>query len=149
MVCLGNICRSPLAEGILKHKASQSGVSIEVDSAGTAAYHEGEPPDIRSILIARKHGIAISQLRGRAFTPADFDEFDQIYAMDGKNLQQLKAMARTTREEQKVSLILDVLHPGEAREVPDPYYGGDEGFEQVYQMLEAACEQIVEKLRHG
>jgi len=149
MVCLGNICRSPLAEGILKHKASQSGVSIEVDSAGTAAYHEGEPPDIRSILTARKHGIAISQLRGKAFTIADFDAFDHIYAMDRKNLQQLKSMAPTAMEEQKVSLILEELHPGKSLEVPDPYYGGDEGFEQVYQMLEAACEQIVEKLRHG
>ena len=145
MVCLGNICRSPLAEGILKAKLPNT-TAITVDSAGTAAYHLGKTPDPRSIAIARTHGIDITQLRGRQFEIKDFDDFDLIYTMDTSNFKHIIALSRTDEDRLKVNLILNELTPGEDLSVPDPYYGGDQGFKNVYDMLDKACDRILEKL---
>ncbi len=147
MVCLGNICRSPLAEGILREKIKD--LDAEVDSAGTASYHVGEAPDPRSIKIGRKYGINISDLRGRQFTEADFDHFDKIYTMDASNYRNVLNRARNDEDKAKVELILNEIEPGSDREVPDPYYGGDQGFEDVYRMLDQATDQIVKKIKNG
>jgi|UniRef100_UPI004047B87A protein-tyrosine phosphatase len=145
MVCLGNICRSPLAEGILQSKVDAT--KIRVDSAGTAAYHVGELPDNRSIEVARKHGIDLSGQRARKFTRKDFDIFDVIYAMDLSNYNSILDFARNEADQKKVHLILNEVYPKANREVPDPYYGGLEGFEQVFQLLEEACILIEQKLQ--
>lgn len=142
MVCLGNICRSPLAEGVLKSKVSED---VFVDSAGTAAYHVGNLPDQRSIDIARKFGLEISDQRARKFTKNDFAEFDYIFAMDESNFQNILMLAESEAEEGKVKMILNELYPGENKSVPDPYYGGNQGFENVYKMLDAATDCIVNK----
>jgi protein-tyrosine phosphatase len=144
MVCLGNICRSPLAEGIMRAKVDAS--AVEVDSAGTAAYHIGSTPDPRSIAVAKKYGIDISQLNGRQFQVEDFDAFDIIYAMDTSNFNHILNMARTEADQVKVKLILNELSPAENLSVPDPYYGGAQGFEQVYEMLDKACNCIAKQL---
>jgi protein-tyrosine phosphatase len=142
MVCLGNICRSPLAEGILKSKLSKEFV---VDSAGTANYHIGSSPDIRSVAVARKHGLDISNLRGRQFKVSDFDTFNLIYVMDRSNFQNVTKLARNEDDIAKVKMILNEVYPDKDYEVPDPYYGGNDGFENVYQMLDEACENIVKQ----
>ena len=144
MVCLGNICRSPLAEGILQSKVDPD--KVRVDSAGTAAYHTGELPDRRSIEVAKKHGIDISYQRARKFEVSDFDIFDEIFVMDDSNYQNVLWKARSSEDEAKVKMILNESHPDSNRSVPDPYYGGNEGFENVYQMLEEACDAIVRRL---
>ena len=144
MVCLGNICRSPLAEGILKHKAPED--QVFVDSAGTSDYHIGESPDPRSIEIARKYGIDIRTQRGRQFTMEDFHHFDIIYAMDQSNYRHIIAMAPDAEAKSKVHLILNEINPGKNLDVPDPYYGGDQGFENVYRMLDMACERILSRI---
>lgn len=144
MVCLGNICRSTLAEGILKSKLSSE--SFVVDSAGTAGYHVGELPDERSIEVARKYGIDITNQRSRKFTKADFDKFDMIFAMDQNNYADIVALSENEEQHEKVKMILNELYPDENRSVPDPYYGGDQGFENVYKMLDEACEIIASKL---
>lgn len=144
MVCLGNICRSPLAEGILKSKIDSS--KVIVDSAGTGNWHVGKEPDTRSIEVGNKYKIDITDQRGRQFTKKDFDNFDLIYAMDNSNRDDILALAETDEQREKVKLILDEIFPGENVDVPDPYYGGDQGFEDVFQMLDQACESIVEKL---
>jgi len=149
MVCLGNICRSPLAQGILQHKLHQLHMDVEVDSAGTSAYHLGEKPDRRSIEIAKVHGIDISQQRARRFIAADFDTFDKIYAMDASNYADLVAKARSHQEAAKVVLILNMSYPGSNRQVPDPYYGGKDGFQHVFDLLDSACDQIVESIRQS
>lgn len=143
MVCLGNICRSPLAEGILQSKV---GSGVFVDSAGTAGYHVGNLPDSRSIEVARKHGLDITNQRCRKFTKEDFDNFDVIYAMDSSNYQNILMLVRNEADEAKVKMILNESHPSENRSVPDPYYGGDDGFENVYQMLDEACAIIAENI---
>ncbi len=145
MVCLGNICRSPLAEGILKSKLSPD--TAIVDSAGTANYHEDSEPDRRSIAVARKYGLDISNLRGRQFTVDDFDVFDLIYVMDQSNYQNVIRLARDEEDKAKVEMILNLVHPSQNFDVPDPYYGGDQGFENVYQMLDEACDIIVNNLK--
>lgn len=144
MVCLGNICRSPLAEGILKSKLNLNEVTI--DSAGTAAYHVGNLPDPRSIAIAKKHGIDITTQRARKFTVKDFDSFDFIYAMDQNNFDYILKLSRNKEDKKKVLLILNEVRPFQNNSVPDPYYGGDDGFENVYQMLNKACAEIASKL---
>ena len=144
MVCLGNICRSPLAHGILESMTKQK--NIEVDSAGTSAFHKGEAPDIRSIGVAEKHHLNISKQESRQFIRSDFDEFDIIYAMDAKNKKNILALAKNEIHQKKVKLILNESEPGANLEVPDPYYGGKNGFEDVYQMLYKACEKIAEKI---
>ncbi len=147
MVCLGNICRSPLAEGILQDKSNQLSLNWEVDSAGTIATHEGEHPDYRSIEVANKHKIDINNQRSRPFQISDFDIYDLIYVMDESNYNDIIALAKTENEKSKVKMILNELFPNENRNVPDPYFGGDEGFDNVYQMLEKACSIIIEKYK--
>jgi protein-tyrosine phosphatase len=144
MVCLGNICRSPLAEGILKSKVNST--NVFVDSAGTAAYHVGNLPDKRSIEVAHKYGIDIKKQRARKFIVNDFDKFDFIYAMDDSNYQNILALARNDEYEQKVKMILNESNPNENASVPDPYSGGQQGFENVYKMLDESCEIIAKKL---
>lgn len=147
MVCLGNICRSPLAEGILKSKLPED--SFFVDSAGTSNYHIGEKTDKRSIAIARDYGIDINNQRGRQFTTIDFDRFDYIYAMDNSNYKNIIRLARNNQDKNKVKLILNESVPGENLDVPDPYYGGDAGFNNVYIMLDEACNIIANKLKNN
>ena len=144
MVCLGNIYRSPLAEGILAHRTKQ--LEIKVDSAGTAAYHIGELPDKRSIEIANKYNINLRSQRARQFSRADFDEFDIIYAMDTNNLAHLISLTETEKERNKIRLILNEINPGACESVPDPYYGGENGFQNVYNMLNEACDKIVQNI---
>ncbi len=147
MVCLGNICRSPLAEGILQHKARKAGLDLTVDSAGTAAYHVGEPPDSRSREIASKHGIDISRQRARQLKAVDLKDFDRIYAMDVNNFQDILAYAKGPEEVKKVDMIMNAAFPGKNLPVPDPYYGGQNGFEHVFQMLDESCSKIIESIR--
>ena len=144
MVCLGNICRSPLAEGILSSKGKH--LNIEVDSAGTAAYHIGKQPDIRSIEIANKYAIDLNQQRARQFSRADFDEFDIIYAMDTNNYAHLISLASSETERNKIRMILNEINPNAYQSVPDPYYGGENGFQDVYNMLDKACDKIIQDI---
>jgi len=144
MVCLGNICRSPLAEGILKSKVDKS--LVVVDSAGTGGWHVGELPDKRSIEVASRNQINISNQRCRKFKVDDFDDFDLIYVMDKSNLSDVLNLAATTLHEQKVKLILNELTPVSNMEVPDPYYGGERGFDHVFNLLDNACEHIAKKI---
>lgn len=146
LVCLGNICRSPMAEGILRKKAKDNGIAIETDSCGTAAYHEGEPPDTRAQETISKHNNDISDLRGRKFKIEDFDRFDLIYAMDEDNYKRIIALARNQSDIDKVDMIMNVVYPGENISVPDPYYGGLGGFERTYEMLDLAAEKFIEGL---
>ncbi|GGW85225.1 low molecular weight protein-tyrosine-phosphatase [Salegentibacter mishustinae] len=145
MVCLGNICRSPLAEGILKSKVDQS--QVFVDSAGTGDYHIDDSPDPRSIAIAKKNNLDITYQRGRQFQAEDFDKFDRIYVMDNQNFKDVISLARNDDDRAKVQLILDEIFPAENVDVPDPYFGGEHGFENVYQMLDEACEKIANQLK--
>ena len=144
MVCLGNICRSPLAEGILKHKTKN--LDVVVDSAGTASYHVGSLPDSRSIEIANKNGIDLTDQRARQFSEKDFDDFDKIYAMDTNNYSNIISLARNQSDRDKVDVILNELTPKSYDSVPDPYYGAGDGFQIVYDMLDNACDAIVGKL---
>ncbi len=144
MVCLGNICRSPLAEGLLEAKLPKG--RFTVDSAGTGHWHVGKQPDQRSIDTANRNGLDISHQKCRLFTVDDFDEFDYIYVMDNSNLNDVLAMARNANDRAKVSMILDVLFPGERVDVPDPYFGMENGFDNVYKMLDQACEAIAAEL---
>lgn len=144
MVCLGNICRPPLAEGILKSKLSPD--MFVVDSAGTSNYHIGQFPDSRSIQIAKRHTIDISNQRGRQFKISDFDTYDVIYAMDTSNYQYLKGKARTNVDQNKIKLILTEMDNMPTRDVPDPYYSGVDGFLEVFEMLDVVCDNIAAKL---
>jgi protein-tyrosine phosphatase len=136
MVCLGNICRSPLAEGIMQHLAKQKGLNWQVDSAGTGQWHVGEGPDRRSVRTARNHGIDIGGQICRLFTPGDFDEFDLILVMDKSNLADILAKARSEEDKKKVKLLLG------DKIVPDPYYD-DTLFEPVFKMIEEGCKEII------
>lgn len=144
MVCLGNICRSPLAEGILRNKLNSD--QFKIDSAGTGGWHVGDAPDKRSVAVARKYHIDISGLKGRQFTAVDYERFDHIYVMDGSNLTNVLALAPNEDDKHKVKMILEEIFPGERVDVPDPYYGESDGFERVYQMLDEACEIIASRL---
>lgn len=143
MVCLGNICRSPLAEGILKSKTDSQ--HIFVDSAGTAGYHIGNNPDQRSVAVAKKYGIDISGQRCRKFNYDDFAQFDIIYAMDLSNYYDILALTNDRSEIDKVKLLLEEI-ASPVREVPDPYYGGTDGFEQVFELINQACDAIAKRL---
>lgn len=138
MVCLGNICRSPLAEGILQDKIDKAGLDWEVASSGTAGYHVGELPDVRSMEISRKHGIDLSHQRSQKFTPSFLDEYDFILAMDVHNYEDILSLCTTDKQRQKVQLIMDYGDDSSITEVPDPYYGGKDGFADVYDMLDEA-----------
>ena len=144
MVCLGNICRSPLAEGILASKLS--GDLFLVDSAGTGSWHVGHSPDKRSISTAKKNGLDITNQKGRQFTKADFEAFDYIFVMDNSNYRDVIHLANNETQKEKVQLILDAVFPDENVDVPDPYYGVANGFDMVYQMLDEACDVIAQRL---
>lgn len=144
MVCLGNICRSPLAEGILKSKVNST--HFFIDSAGTSNFHDGDLPDSRSILIAKKYGIDITNQRSRPFKKNDFDVFDMIYVMDQSNYQNIINLARDEKDKKKVKLILSENAASKISEVPDPYYDSERGFDQVFKMLDEVCEIISIKL---
>lgn len=144
MVCLGNICRSPLAEGLLAAKLPKD--KFTVDSAGTGNYHIGKQPDQRSIATAKKNGIDITQQRCRQFSASDFEEFDYIFAMDLSNYSNIIALAKNEEQKKKVELILNHLFPGDNVDVPDPYYGLQNGFDMVYEMLDETCEIVAKKL---
>lgn len=144
MVCLGNICRSPLAEGILASKLPKN--KFTVDSAGTGSWHIGQSPDERSVTVAKKNGLDISKQKGRQFSSADFDTFDYIFVMDNSNYDNVIALAETKEQKEKVTLIMNELHPIQNKEVPDPYFGMHNGFDIVYNMLDEVCDSIAQKL---
>jgi len=144
MVCLGNICRSPLAEGILASKLPND--KFFVDSAGTGSWHVGHSPDRRSIATAKKNGLDITNQKGRQFSRSDFDYFDYIFVMDSSNLRDVIHLAQNDTQKEKVKLVLDAIFPNENVDVPDPYYGTANGFDMVYQMLDDACEVIAQRL---
>ena len=145
MVCLGNICRSPLAEGILQSKLPRD--QFFVDSAGTSGYHNGNPPDIRSIKVAKKNGLNISNQKSRLFERYDFELFDHIFVMDQSNYNAVICQAQNEKDAQKVKLILN-FPESKINEVPDPYYGGDHDFEYVYRLLDIACKYHSERLKN-
>ena len=145
MVCLGNICRSPLAEGILQHKVNEAGLSWKVESAGTNSYHIGEPPHHLSQKVAQLNGINICDQRARRFKPSDLEEYDLLYAMSKDVIDDMKTMAGNQWKQEKVKLLMDELHPGQQKDVPDPWYGPEPGYHEVYKMIEAACDKILKK----
>ncbi len=148
MVCLGNICRSPLAEGILKEKIKAKNLDWTVDSAGTGSWHVGDRPDPRSVAVAATHGLDITDQRGRQIKPADLENYDLIFAMDSTNYQNILLLADSDAQREKVQLVMNMERPDYNQSVPDPYYG-DDGFEEVYQMLDRACTAIIEKYANG
>jgi protein-tyrosine phosphatase len=149
MVCLGNICRSPLAEGILLHKAKKAGLNWQVDSAGTNGYHIGEAPHKLSQKVAKLNGINICNQRSRQFIKEDFDHYDEIYAMADDVLDEMKEIAKEKWDPSKAQLFLNELYPGQHRSVPDPWYGTEPGYHEAYKLIDAACDKIIEtaKLR--
>ena len=145
MVCLGNICRSPLAEGLLTSKLPSD--TFFVDSAGTGNYHVGKQPDKRSVDTAYKNGLDISNQKARQFSTNDFEEFDYIFVMDNDNYKDVIKLAKTEEQKNKVDLILNQLFPKENVDVPDPYYGLQNGFDMVYNMLDETCDILAKKLK--
>ena len=147
-VCLGNICRSPLGEGIMLHFIKEKNLEslVEVDSAGTANYHVGEAPDHRTIANAKKNGVDISTLRARQFMVADFDAFDKIYVMDSSNYANVIALEKNAEQKNKVDYLLNLIYPKQNKAVPDPYYGTEKDFEAVFQVVYKACKKIVENV---
>lgn len=149
MVCLGNICRSPLAEGILNHKIKEAGLNWTVESAGTNGYHTGEAPHQLSQKVAKAKGLDISSQCSRRFIAADFDKYDKIYAMAEDVVDEMKWMAKDKFDASKVDLLMNELHPGENRDVPDPWYGPEPGYHEVYDMIDEACEAIIHNYAEG
>lgn len=145
MVCLGNICRSPLAEGILQELAQKKGLHWQVESAGTNGYHNGEAPHPLSQKVANMHGIDISQQRSRKFIQEDITTYDIIYAMANDVLEDIQRIAGKKFSTEKVRLFLEELYPNERKDVPDPWYGNEDGYHKVYDLLYKGCEKIVEK----
>ena len=148
MVCLGNICRSPLAEGILADKARKAGFNWLVHSAGTAGYHVGEAPHPLSQKVAAAHGIDISQQQCRQFVAADMLEYDRIYVMDVANYAAIQQLSGDLWNPDKVTLILNALHPNRNESVPDPWYGNEKDYQHVFQLLTAACDNIINQYQH-
>lgn len=144
MVCLGNICRSPLAEGILQAKSAAAGLNWQIDSAGTNGYHVGESPHPLSQKVAKINGIDISMQRARRFRAADFEEFDLIFAMAEDVIDEMKSIARHRFDSAKVDLLMNVLHPGKNLDVPDPWYGTEPGYHEVFAMISQACDKLIE-----
>ncbi|HNQ13650.1 MAG TPA: low molecular weight protein-tyrosine-phosphatase [Bacteroidia bacterium] len=147
MVCLGNICRSPIAQGVFENLSKKLGFDAVVDSAGTGAWHVGEAPDRRAVQTAKNRGIDISKQRARQFNVNDFDAFDLILAMDQSNERDIRNMARDAQDLSKVNLFLRMAQHNEELSVPDPYYGGPDGFEEVFDLIEAASEAIIKNLK--
>ena len=147
MVCLGNICRSPMADGLMRKKVADHNLDVFVDSAGTGDWHVGHSPDSRMMETAKRNGVPIDELRGRQFKVKDFDEFDRIIVMDKSNFQNVRKLARDEKDTQKIEMFLDITHPGKELEVPDPYFGGEEGFQDVFDMLDAGTDVILNELK--
>lgn len=147
MVCLGNICRSPLAEGILQYKVQEAGLSWEIDSAGTNGYHVGESPHRLSQKVAKARGIDISHQRARKFVSIDFERFDKIYAMASDVIDEMKWIAGNQYDASKVDLLMNEVYPGSDRDIPDPWYGPESGYHEVYDMIDQACEVIINKYK--
>jgi protein-tyrosine phosphatase len=145
MVCLGNICRSPLAEGILQHKAFKAGLYWSVESAGTNGCHAGDPPHPLSQKVAKLNGIDICRQRARNFTAEDFEVYDKIYALAGDVLDDIRHIAKNKFDGSKIDLLMNELYPGRNMDVPDPWYGPERGYHEVYKMLEKVCDKIIEK----
>ncbi|MFT4152519.1 low molecular weight protein-tyrosine-phosphatase [Parafilimonas sp.] len=145
MVCLGNICRSPLAEGIMQDKANKAGLNWQVDSAGTANYHVGEPPHRLSQKVAKLNGVDISHQCCRQFVKEDMLRFDKIYAMDKDIYNDIKRISRDVWNPSKADLLMNEIHPGKNIDVPDPWYGTEQNYHEVYAMIDKACDAIIEK----
>jgi protein-tyrosine phosphatase len=145
MVCLGNICRSPLAEGVLEHKAKEAGLNWQVDSAGTNGYHVGEPPHRLSQKVAKLNGLDICHQRARRFVAEDFNRYDKIYAMADDVLVEMRRIAGKRFDHVKADLLLNEVYTGENRSISDPWYGTEPGYHEVYREIEAACSAIVQK----
>lgn len=143
MVCLGNICRSPLAEGILQKKAEDAGLAWQIESAGTNGFHNGEAPHRLSQKIALQNGIDISKQISRQFLPGDFDRFDKIYVMAADVMQDVKRIAGSKFNSEKTDFLLNELHPGSNADVPDPWYGNEDGYVAVYQLLDKAGDALI------
>ena len=148
MVCLGNICRSPIADGLLLRKIKEQKLDAQVDSAGTANYHIGKAPDSRMIQTAAAHGTPIEFLRARQFSNQDFENFDHILVMDQSNYENVIRLAQSADDRNKIQFLLDYLYPNQKAAVPDPYYGSLEDFEQVYQLVDTATDALILKLFH-
>jgi protein-tyrosine phosphatase len=148
MVCLGNICRSPLAEGILQEKAKKAGLLWSVESAGTGGNLQGNPPHLLAQKVARLNNIDISCQRARKFTKEDMMIYDKIYAMSEDVLVDIRRITKENWDEKKVELLLNVLYPGKNKSIPDPWFGGEEDFHTVYKMIDAACDVIINKYAH-
>ncbi len=149
MVCLGNICRSPMADGLLRRKVKEENLDVFVDSAGTANYHVGKKPDHRMCQTAIANKTNIDDLRARQFVVEDFDLFDKIYAMDKENQINILRHARNSTDKEKVELILNELNPGKDQAVPDPYYGTSTDFQEVYTLLDHATDVVIRKIKNG
>lgn len=145
MVCLGNICRSPLAEGILQEKIKKAGLNWEVDSAGTNGYHVGEQPHHLSQKVAKLRGIDISCQRCRRFVKEDFERFDKIYAMAGDVIEEIKWISKDKYNGQLVELLLNEVYPGKNKDIPDPWYGTEKGYHEAYDLIAEACDAIIKK----
>ncbi|HWR32981.1 MAG TPA: low molecular weight protein-tyrosine-phosphatase [Chitinophagaceae bacterium] len=145
MVCLGNICRSPLAEGILQDKSFKAGLTWSIESAGTNSYHTGEPPHHLSQKVAKQNGIDISRQRARRFTAADFDVYDKIYALAEDVLKDMKRIAGNRFDASKTGLLMNELFPGKNMDVPDPWYGTEPGYHEAFELIDKACNKIIEK----
>ena len=148
MVCLGNICRSPIAEGILQHKAWQAGLNWTVDSAGTNGYHDGEPPHRLSQKVASQNGIDICKQRSRRFTTADLEHYDKIYALAEDVIYEMRRIAGKKYSSEKVDLLMNELYPGKNLDVPDPWSGPESGYHEVFRMMEDACDAIIAKMKN-
>ena len=148
MVCLGNICRSPLAEGILQQKIKAAGLNWTVDSAGTNGYHVNEAPHRLSQKVAKKRGIDISKQVCRRFVVEDFERFDKIYVMAADVVDEMKELTGSKFDDSKIDLLLNELYPGENKDIPDPWYGPEAGYEEVFDMIEEACEVIIRKYKN-
>lgn len=145
-VCLGNICRSPMAHGIFREKVKQAGLHIEIESAGTSSFHNGEPADSRAIATLKSKGIDILDLRSRLFISSDFEDYDYIITMDASNQNNVMKMAEETGSSNFPTMVMDFQFPDEHISVPDPYYGGATGFEDVYKMLDASLDELLKEI---
>jgi protein-tyrosine phosphatase len=145
MVCLGNICRSPIAEGVLANKAAKAGLLWQIDSAGTNGFHTGQPPHHFSQKVSRQNGIDISLQKSRLFKADDFEKYDKIYAMAAEVIEEIKYIAKDKFDANKVDLLMNELHPGSNKDIIDPWYGSEDGYHQVYQLIDAACDSLVRR----